>query len=113
MTMTDTQLRLLFICPCKVHISGRPEDAKLDVQKHRRYCSVCNAAKYINTIELFGLHKLKREFVIPPSQAAITTTMAVLHAGIVPPGPVVQQMVHDANLPVDGSDSTFHRLPAW
>jgi len=108
-----TTLRLLFVCPCGVHINGRPEDAKADVERHRRYCTTCKATRYVNTLELFGMHQLKREFVIPPDQAAITTSMVLLHAGLVPPGSIVQQMVHDATLPVDESDSAFHRLPAW
>jgi len=106
-------LRLLFVCPCKVHISGRPEDAKADIERHRRYCTTCKGAKYINTLKLQGLYQLKREFVIPPDQADITTTMVLLHAGVVPPGSIVQQMIHDAALPVDVADSAFYRLPAW
>jgi len=110
--MTDT-LRLMFVCPCKVHITGRPDDAKADLERHRRYCTTCKRTKYMNTLELFGLYQLKREFVIPPDQADITMTMVLLHVGAVPPGAIVQQMVHDATLPVDTLDATFHRLPAW
>ena len=48
----ETKVRLLFVCPCGINVSGSPIDAKADVQIHRENCRTCAGINYVNTLQV-------------------------------------------------------------
>lgn len=104
--------RLLFVCPCGIHITGKPEEAKADMQLHRENCETCKKISFVNTVELFGRNLVKREFVITRDEESSVISMIILRDGVIPPGRVVRLMIQ-GELPLDAEHPELRRLPAW
>ena len=111
MTSRD-DVRFLFILPCGLAVTGKPQEAKSDMCLHRENCSTCRAVSYVNTVDLFDRRRVRRELVIPKEDASITTTLCVLHEGIIPPKSIVDMMIYD-RLQNDPKDPGFKLLPMW
>ena len=109
----ETKVRLLFVCPCGINVSGSPIDAKADVQIHRENCRTCAGINYVNTLQIFGRRSLQREHVIPADQMNITMNMLILFGGVIPPGYIVQRAITDANLPENENQPGMRVLPDW
>lgn len=104
--------RLLFVCPCEIHITGEPKEAKADMQTHRENCETCKKTRFVNRIDLIGRFLVKRECVLTRDEESSVISFIVLFEGIVPPGQVVRQMV-SGELPLDQEHPELRRLPAW
>lgn len=107
-----TDIRLLFVLPCGIHITGKPHEAKADMECHRRNCDTCNHVSFVNRLDLIGRNLVKRESLLTRDEEPTAITLIILHSGIIPPGNVVRQMVN-SELPRDTEHPELWRLEPW
>lgn len=105
-------MRLLFALPCGMHITGNPDEAKADAKVHRANCTSCKPVSFVNRIDLIGRCLVKREFVLTRDEDKTAISMIILQSGIIPPGHVVDKMIH-SELPADNEHPELLRLETW
>ena len=112
MTEETKRVRLLFVCACGVNITGKPSEAKADVQIHREHCQTCSRVNYVNTLEISDRQNVKRELVIPADQMDVTMNMIILHDAVIPPWYIVKKAITGV-LPASEDRPDMKVLPIW